>query len=312
MRSGKAILTALIILLFAGISLADEEIMVVSWNTESGGANPDTVAVRIASMNGVDLWGLCEVKDINWALAFENAAEDGEPGDFKPLLGTTGNTDRLLILYDKTQFDEIGHQEIGWEDRYWFRPTMNPRSALVAHLRHKSTGQEFFFMVNHLYRGSAVDPRRLDQAKRLREWASKQSIPIIAVGDYNFDWDLDPEDARHNDQKGFGDMTACGVFKWLKPENPVRTHDSTFNSILDFVFLANAEGKITGTSRVVVVDGDFPDNEETPDHRPVQATLEFKHATQGDTLKEQLQKRVAEIESELDRLKGLIIQLPNQ
>ena len=124
MRSRLAILTVLIILLLVGISFADEEIIVVTWNTESGGANPDTVAERIASMNGVDLWGFCEVKDINWAVAFENAAENGELGDFNRLLGTTGNTDMLLILYDKTQFEEIRHFEIGWEDRYWYRPTM--------------------------------------------------------------------------------------------------------------------------------------------------------------------------------------------
>ncbi len=181
----------------------------------------------------------------------------------------------MLIVFDKNQFDEIDTFEIDWGNRYWFKPTLSPRSALVAHFRLKSTGQQFMFMVNHLYRGDGVDPRRLDQAKALREWAAKQTVPVIAVGDYNFDWDLDPEDSEFNIQKGFGDLTACGTFVWLKPDLLVTTHDSSFNSILDFVFLANAEGIIEGSSRIIVEPGDFPNTGDTPDHRPVEATLTF-------------------------------------
>jgi len=94
---------------------------------------------------------------------------------------------------------------------------MTPRSALVVKLKHTVSDREFFFMVNHLYQGTGVDHRRLDQAKKLREWAEQQTLPVIAVGDYNFDYDLDPQDSQYNYQKGLGDMVAGSIFKWLTP-----------------------------------------------------------------------------------------------
>jgi hypothetical protein len=48
---------------------------------------------------------------------------------------------------------------------------MSPRSPLVVKLKHNGTGKEFFFMVNHLYRGNGIDPRRPDQATVLNQWA---------------------------------------------------------------------------------------------------------------------------------------------
>lgn len=271
---------AFVALVFAGaiglgVAQADEEIRVVSWNVESGGAQGSKVAKRIKAMDGIDLWGLSEVEP-EWKSIFETAAEDGESGDFKPFMTSISGTDQFLILFDKDQFEEVEHFEINWQDRYWFKSSMNPRPALVVRLRHKTTDLEFFFMVNHLYRGNGVDPRRLDQAKRLNEWAGGQALPVIAVGDYNFDWDLDLGQQQHNQQKGFGDLTACDRFSWLKPESLVKTQDSSFNSILDFIFLANATDKIQGESQIIVETGDFPDSTKTSDHRPVLGVLAFK------------------------------------
>ncbi|MBL7042341.1 MAG: hypothetical protein ISR77_27135 [Pirellulaceae bacterium] len=42
-------------------------------------------------------------------------------------------------------------------------------------------------MVNHLYRGSASGPHT--RSKKLNQWARSQDVPVIAVGDYNFDCD---------------------------------------------------------------------------------------------------------------------------
>ncbi|MCH7911122.1 MAG: hypothetical protein IIB38_16105, partial [Candidatus Hydrogenedentes bacterium] len=156
------------------------------------------------------------------------------------------------IIYDSTQIEELNHFEIDWDDRYWYRSTYRPRSALVAHFKLRDSGAEFMFMVNHLYRGSGVDPRRLDQAKKLHDWAAEQTIPVIAVGDYNFDYDLDPGQDGFNYQKGLGDMTGCGSFEWIRPTTMVTTHDSTYNSILDFVFLADPTGSVSATSEIIV------------------------------------------------------------
>jgi hypothetical protein len=47
-------------------------------------------------------------------------------------------------------------------------------------------GLDFIFMVNHLNRGN--EERRRAQAAGLREWAEDQTLPVVAVGDYNFDF----------------------------------------------------------------------------------------------------------------------------
>ena len=295
-------------LAFATPLLTQDDIVVVGWNVESGGADPSVVATRMGQMPDVDIWGLSEVASMSWALQFEQEIDkDGK--DFKPLVGNTGAPDLLAILYDKNQFDELETDEIGWADRYWLTSSMRPRSALIAKLRHKATGREFWFMVNHLYRGSGVDPRRLDQAKKLREWAAEQSLPVIAVGDYNFDWDLDAGQDEHNTQKGFGDMTAGGTFAWVEPDTLRRTQDSSFNSVLDFVFLANTEGIISGTSRIIVEPGDFPDDGDTPDHRPVEATLTFTPLGGTDSTKAEILARIAELVATLQELTALVQQM---
>jgi hypothetical protein len=102
------------------------EITIVSWNVESGGADPAVLATRIAEMDGVDIWGLCEVQDATWAQTFKTAAGVGEPATFESILGATGGTDKLLILYDTTQFTKLQNFEISWQDRSWWTPSMTP------------------------------------------------------------------------------------------------------------------------------------------------------------------------------------------
>jgi hypothetical protein len=53
-----------------------------------------------------------------------------------------------------------------------------------------------------MYRSKA--DRRQEQASMLNLWASTQTLPIIAVGDYNFDWDVDQGEVVHD--KGYDNM----------------------------------------------------------------------------------------------------------
>jgi endonuclease/exonuclease/phosphatase family metal-dependent hydrolase len=78
----------------------------------------------------------------------------------------------------------------------------------VAHFRLKPAGPELLFMVNHLYRGNADG--RHEQARLLNAWAREQTIPVIAVGDYNFDWDVTTGETVHD--QGYDLLTAEGVF----------------------------------------------------------------------------------------------------
>ena len=125
---------------------------------ESDGAHPDTVSTRIREFYDVNLWGFSEVLSRTWARKFNTAAGDGEPGDFEPILGRTGDTDKLLILYDRSQFEELDNFEIGWEERPWYKSTLKPRSALVAKLQHKRTSHHFYFYGESSLPGNGCRP----------------------------------------------------------------------------------------------------------------------------------------------------------
>ena len=76
-----------------------EQLRVVGFNVESGGASPEVVATLITTTPGVDLWGFSEVQNDTWALVFEEAVEQGSRADFLRLLGTTGGADRLATFH---------------------------------------------------------------------------------------------------------------------------------------------------------------------------------------------------------------------
>lgn len=237
---------------------------VATWNAESGDADALVVAARLAAFEGVDLWGLSEVNGAADARLYEAAAEVGESANFSRILGSTGGGDRLLLLYDDDRFDLVRKGEL---DAINVRG--NVRAPLWARLRDRATGGEFIFMVNHLYRSD--DAARHWQAATLNDWAEAQTLPVVAVGDYNFDWDVRNGERDHD--AGYDHFTADGVWQWVRPAALVSTHDSRYDDVLDFVFVANAAQEWQARSQIVVAPGDFPDDATTSDHRPVVATF---------------------------------------
>ncbi|MFN8470088.1 MAG: hypothetical protein U0X20_31325 [Caldilineaceae bacterium] len=243
----------------------EQAITVAGWNVGLEDADINTIAARVAEIQGVDLWGFAEVNRTGAAHNLEQAAEKGETGDFAAVTGNSGDPIRLVALYDDTRFDLLDWYEIDA-----INTTGNARAPLVLHLRDTTNGVEFLFMVNHLYR--TRDAERLKQAQMLNDWAEQQALPVIAVGDYNFDWAV--KDGGEHDQ-GYDLMTADGAWKWVRPARLVTTQCSgwpcRYNSVLDFVFAAGPAQKWQAESEIVVVPGDFPDDTAKSDHRPVLA-----------------------------------------
>jgi len=250
---------------------------VMSYNLESGDADIDYLVDEIEAFENVDIWGFSEV-DKDWADLLEQAAGDGEGADFDQILGSTGRSDRLMIVYNSEELDYIDDFEL-----HRINPRVDGsrrvRSALVARFRYKATGQEFMFMVNHLYRGRA--DRRHEQATLLNEWVAEQEHPVIAVGDYNFDWEVDGGDNDHD--LGYDNMTKGDEFTWVRPNSLVKTQKSpSYNSVLDFVFVSKAAAPFAGTSTIIVRSGDIPDDGNMSDHRPVAATFRFPVTFDGN------------------------------
>lgn len=298
----KANLSIIVGLAFAATALGTETLLVVGWNVESGGAAPEAVAKRIEGMNGIDLWGLCEVK-ASWRSQFETAAEEGEGADFQTILGTTGGGDRLLIIYDADKLERLDKAEL-----QNINIGGHVRAPLVGRFRIRSTGDEFLFVVNHLYR--TREDRRHEQATLLNTWGAEQELSVIAVGDYNFDWAVSNGDNQHD--AGFDNLTADNVFQWVRPATLIRTQFSgdrpNRHSVLDFVFIANAGTAFTATSEIRRVPNDFPDTNATPDHRPVAAQVVWLSGIADNDMstRDRLLERLERIESELAELKALV------
>ncbi|HHP7244571.1 MAG TPA: endonuclease/exonuclease/phosphatase family protein [Elainellaceae cyanobacterium] len=251
----------------------DGGLTVASFNVESGGANPRVIADRhVAPVNGVDIWGFSEVQNSSWLDVLETGTEIDEGSDFKSILGTTGGGDRLAIVYNSRLLQPVNYEEI---EALSFQGRV--RAALVAHFRLRATGEEFLFMVNHLYRSE--EESRHQQAQYLHQWVSTQTLPIVAVGDYNFDFDV-AEGSQGKRDQGFDILTQGGAFVWIQPNPLIATICSDrYNSILDFIFVANgAIDWAVESSEILFTDSVSsycPDDDTTSDHRPIVATFQL-------------------------------------
>jgi endonuclease/exonuclease/phosphatase (EEP) superfamily protein YafD len=162
-------------------------------------------------------------------------------------------------------------------------------------------------MVNHLARGDAALRRR--QASQLNEWVRTQTLPVIAVGDYNFDWDVVGGDQNHD--LGYDNMTNGSAWTWVRPPTLIKTQCSAgFNSVLDFVFVNAAAQSWGGTSEIIVEPNDCVSSPLTSDHRPLVGR--FNMGGDGGTLitKDQLLRRIEEIERQLIQLKDNVRRMP--
>lgn len=284
-----------------------QTLKVVGFNVESGGAQLSVLAQAIAGQQGVDLWGLSEVQDQSWLTTFQQAAADGEGATFEGILGTTGDADRLAIVYNATRFELVRFSEL-----HHINIAGRVRAPLVAQLRVRAQPQvEFFFMVNHLYRGN--EEGRHQQAKLLNEWAKQQTLPVIATGDFNFDWSVTGGDTNHD--KGYDFMIAGDTFRWIRYPDPlVKTQCSGHNSVLDFVFVSGVAKSWQSQASILFADdaGYCSISRNGSDHRPVMATLTVAGGPPPPppSLRTELLSKIAVLEKQLSDLKETVERLP--
>ncbi|WP_372370659.1 endonuclease/exonuclease/phosphatase family protein [Candidatus Uabimicrobium sp. HlEnr_7] len=257
------------------ITLLSEDLKVISWNVESSGSKNEVIAEQIEDLGKYHIWGFSEVPSIEAAQMFAQAAEKAafrslhlttsvfnSRSKYSSIVGTTGRSDKLVIAYDCDRLQrledfELHHINIGGR----------VRSPVVAKFLDKKTNTQFYFMVNHLYRGN--ETARHEQSVLLNEWIAKQREPVIAAGDYNYDWQVKNGDFDHD--RGYDLLTASRVVSWVRPEKMIRTQDSHYNSVLDFIFCSYDLWE--SESEIIVRDNDFPDDKTTSDHRPVAAVF---------------------------------------
>lgn len=166
-RMYAMIRAALIALCFAA-SAGAASLECISWNVESGGADPAAISRQLTELPRADVYLLQEVsqQDIGrYAAAIRRA----HGKNYKYYLSSVGGGDRLAMVVDEDRVQIRSFSELfSFGDH-----TLNDwrhRSPLVAHLRCREDGTECLLVTVHLARGNAA--LREDQAAGLREWAA--------------------------------------------------------------------------------------------------------------------------------------------
>lgn len=283
-------------LLFLCLSLAApaRPLEVMFWNLESPGhdrhegekktADLDFLCRRIEQDFGkADLVGFAEVEP-EWAEALEKALETASGADFELHLSPSGGHDRLAVAWRADKYNCLEWDilpQLGGPFRIDAKD-LNFRPSLYARLRSTEAPGPITFVVNHLARSNrSYGPSvRRKQANLLRQWLGQVQDPLICVGDFNFDYHIRNGDT---DDAGFSVLTKDDVFHWVRYPDPlVPTEGESkngqpyfhFESILDFIFVANSARDWKAHSEVLTRPDDFSPEEQNSDHRPVRANFE--------------------------------------
>ncbi|MGI9516828.1 MAG: hypothetical protein ACR2NP_07285 [Pirellulaceae bacterium] len=260
----------------------EHELRILHWNIESGGSHPTLIASQLRQFadDGYHLIALSEVHEFRvYDDKFDSIDRDGR---WQSVLGASGinsgrEDDRLMIFFDSSRLKLISSQELNRYDDFILNDGRH-RSPLVAHFEDRESNQDFLLLHNHLARGNAEF--RQEQAAGLREFARDSSLPLIAVGDYNFDYVFDTRQGN----PAFNQFIRDSVWRWIEPEELIDTNwydpesdgiDNYPGSMLDFTFVAGPAREWSVISRVVVREGDFPDDDQTSDHRPVEVVVRY-------------------------------------
>lgn len=256
----------------ADVATAQTKLRLLGWNVESGGNDPDVIADHLETLGDYHIVALTEVKRENFD-RYRDAVARGRNSSYRYIASRTGGDDSMLIIYDQQRLNlndvqELFNVEGKWmNDRNW-----RHRSPLIAKFYDRTERKAFVVMVNHLARRDKS--LRRSQAEGLRKWAAGQTLPVIGMGDMNFDYEIETDEGN----EGYDAFFEGGTFQWVKPTEMIDTNwadhnedgeDDYPNSILDFACVANDAKTWGGTSKVIMRPGDFPDDDKTSDHRPV-------------------------------------------
>jgi hypothetical protein len=111
-------------------------------------------------------------------------------------------------------------------------------------------------------------------------WARDQTLPVVALGDYNLDYVFDEK----NGNEAFRLILKDNIWKWVQPtewidtnwfDNPERPDgkDDYPGSMLDFAFVAGPAKTWEMKCNILVQPDDFPDDEKRSDHRPFELLI---------------------------------------
>lgn len=231
------------------------------FNVDSDDASRRPVARHVARYPEVALWGFTQVWDSRWESELVSGFAKARGVEAKSLLGTTGGTNRNLLVYDASLFSLVKSGEL---------PNIEPRGSAAAPLfgqfRYKN-GQELLVVVVQMDRASEANRKAASSA--LAKWAAGQSLPVVLAGSMNLG--LDPAAAEVA-----GELSVLAPMTWVRLDPVMATACPPYDAIQDFVLVNEGAGRWVGRSWVLSPEPAYcPDSELTSSHRPVAVELRF-------------------------------------
>lgn len=242
---------------------------VVGFNVQSDNSSDLFIGHQLARSSGIDLWGLTEIyREGGWVEPMRVAAGVGEGVDFGAVVGKTGNGNESLVLYRSDRLTLLGSEELT-------DVTAGSRTAAPLVARFSLDGeQELLFVVVQL---PSWESTRREQAGRLADWAATQTLPVIAVGTFNFGV---PEGSSAGNEP-MALLTSRTGWQWVRPDDAYATACGSKRFVQDFVFTGGAARDWAGRSMITFKQSNYcneSDSNRTSQHRPVVAGF----STAGD------------------------------
>jgi hypothetical protein len=250
--------TAAVCLLWAG-GLHAAPLTMVGFNVESGDASDLVIGLQLKKSGGIDIWGLADVwPEGGWVEAMHEAAQAAEGFAYGVLVGETGGSDRLMLLYRSDRLEMLGHDEL-----LAARIDAREPAPLTAHLR-LADGTELLVVLMRL---ADSDKRRRAQTGVIADWAARQDLPVVALGTLFFG--LAESEGPDPDMQQFLDASG---WAWLRPADSRETSCERGGRVDDFVLVGGAAADWQGRAEVMFPQNNYcPDNGRTSSHRPVLA-----------------------------------------
>jgi len=236
-----------------------DPLTVVGFNVDSGDASDQVIALQLKQSRGIDVWGLGDVwPDGGWVETMHEAAQEAEDLEYGVLVGETGGSARLMLLYRSDRLELLGHEEL-----LAARGGKRQAAPLVARMR-LAGKTEFLLVLVQLSDGARS---RAGQTAALEDWARRQGLPVVAFGTFSFG--LAETQGPDEDMQQFLDASG---WQWLRPRADVATTCDRGGRIDDFVLVGGAATTWSGLSEVMFPQSNYcPDSGRTSGHRPVQA-----------------------------------------
>ncbi|HMO14883.1 MAG TPA: hypothetical protein PKD64_04965 [Pirellulaceae bacterium] len=251
------------------------------WNVQGDDSDPQYVAQDIArDLGKFHVYALSSVHKPD---VFESVLKTKWPNTYDQIVSQGGRIPggfnrHLLIVYDYVRLYRINKIELEEVDGIRLAKDDFP-APIVAHLRDKTDDQEFFLILAHLHPDDA--DFRVQQVTALRKWVESKKEPVIVLGTLNVEYNFESKQGN----SAWNTFQADGLYRMLTPKVPVETEwrdaDGDSQNDLagiasDMIFVAGRARAWPYTMRILTRSRDFPDNERTSNHRPVELFFKTK------------------------------------